>query len=73
MLDEATGKLSDMTTYLGDKADEVTRLGVSIGKDGMMTFLPSSKRFQKNRESVLKKQKKRKETIGLYRRKKQKR
>lgn len=53
ILDEATGKLSDMKTQLGDKADEVTRLGVSIGKDGMMTFFAELEKVsEKQRERI---------------------
>lgn len=38
ILDEATGKLSEMKEQLGDKKDEVVRLGISIGKDGEVSY-----------------------------------
>lgn len=38
MIDDATAKLSDMKEQLGDKKDEVKSLGVSIGKDGTVSY-----------------------------------
>lgn len=38
MLEDATSKLSDMKAQLGSSADEVVHMGVSIGKDGTMSF-----------------------------------
>lgn len=38
ILDEATGKLSEMKEQLGDKKDDVVRLGISIGKDGEVSY-----------------------------------
>lgn len=37
-LDEAVGKLEEMKTQLGDREDEVVHIGITIGKDGEMTF-----------------------------------
>lgn len=37
-LDDAVGKLEEMKTQLGDHKDEVVHLGITIGKDGKMTF-----------------------------------
>ena len=37
-LDEAVGKLDEMKEQLGDHKDEVVRLGISIGKDGEISF-----------------------------------
>ena len=37
-LDDAVGKLEEMKTQLGDREDEVVRLGITIGKDGVMSF-----------------------------------
>ncbi len=38
LLDEAVGKLDEVKDQLGDHKDEVLRMGVSIGKDGEMSF-----------------------------------
>ena len=38
LLDEAVGKLDEIKDQLGDHKDEVLRMGVSIGKDGEMSF-----------------------------------
>ena len=37
-LDDAVGKLQEMKSQLGDREDEVVHLGITIGKDGEMTF-----------------------------------
>ena len=37
-LDDAVGKLEEMKTQLGDREDEVVHIGITIGKDGEMTF-----------------------------------
>lgn len=37
-LDDAVGKLEEMKTQLGDRKDEVVHIGITIGKDGEMTF-----------------------------------
>lgn len=38
LLDEAVGKLGELKNQLGDKNDEVVRLGITIGKNGEMSF-----------------------------------
>ncbi|NBH81951.1 hypothetical protein D7X88_15065 [bacterium C-53] len=38
LIDEAVGKLSDMQDQLGDKKDDVAYMGVSIGKDGKVSY-----------------------------------
>lgn len=38
ILEDAVGQLKDMETKLGDKKDEVTHLGISIGKDGQVSY-----------------------------------
>lgn len=38
MIDGATSKLDEAKKQLGDKADDVVRMGVSVGKDGKMSF-----------------------------------
>lgn len=57
LLDEATGKLADMKEQLGDKKEEVTHLGVSIGKDGTISYFAEL-------EKVTEKQKERIEKAG---------
>lgn len=37
-LDEAVGKLEEMKSQLGDHEDEVVHIGITIGKDGAMSF-----------------------------------
>lgn len=37
-LDEATGKLDELKDQLGDHKDEVVRLGISIGKNGEISY-----------------------------------
>lgn len=38
MIDDATSKLDEAKEQLGDKADDVVRMGISVGKDGKMSF-----------------------------------
>lgn len=38
LLDEAVGKLDTMKDQLGEHKDDVVRMGISIGKDGEMSF-----------------------------------
>lgn len=38
LLDDAVGKLDEVKDQLGDHKDEVVRMGISIGKDGEMSF-----------------------------------
>lgn len=38
LLDDAVGKLDEMKDQLGDRKDEVVRLGVSIGKNGEVSY-----------------------------------
>lgn len=59
LLDEAVGKLSDMKDQLGDKKDDVVRMGVSIGKDGAVSYFAElekgsaqqKERIEKSREA----------------------
>lgn len=56
MLEEATGKLKEMRTQLGDRKDEVAHMGVSIGKDGSMSFFADLEKVnEKQRERIEKK------------------
>lgn len=38
ILEDSVGQLKDMEEQLGDKKDEVTHLGISIGKDGQVSY-----------------------------------
>ncbi|MDE6421022.1 MAG: hypothetical protein K2K87_10895 [Lachnospiraceae bacterium] len=38
MIDDATSKLDEAKEQLGDKAEDVVRMGISVGKDGKMSF-----------------------------------
>ena len=38
LLDDAVGKLDEIKNQLGDRKDEVVRMGITIGKDGEMSF-----------------------------------
>lgn len=38
ILEDSVAQLKDMKEQLGDKKDEVTRLGISIGKDGSVSY-----------------------------------
>lgn len=52
-LDSAISKLNDMKGQLGDKANEVTRLGVAIGDDGKISYFAElEKAGEKQRERI---------------------
>lgn len=38
ILDDAIGQLDDIKEKLGDKKDEVARIGISVGKDGSVSY-----------------------------------
>ncbi len=53
MLDNATSELKNMKEQLGDKKDEVTRMGVSLGKDGTLSYFAElEKMSEKQRERI---------------------
>lgn len=55
LLDEATGKLSELKEELEDDEDgkEVTHIGVSIGKDGTLTYFAELEQMsEKQRERI---------------------
>lgn len=53
ILDEATGKLDDMQNQLGARKDEVTRMGISIGKDGEVSYFAELEKVsEKQRERI---------------------
>ncbi len=52
-LDSAVNQLNQMVEQLGDKADEVTRMGVSISKDGNVSFFAELEKLSdKQRERI---------------------
>lgn len=62
LLDEAVSKLDDMKTQLGDKADDVKRLGVTIGNNGEVSFFAElEKNSEKQRERIEKHREEKKE------------
>lgn len=53
ILDGAVSKLDKMKTKLGDKADDVTRIGISFGDDGEVSFFAElEKNSEKQRERI---------------------
>lgn len=53
ILDGAVEKLEEMKTQLGDKGEDVTRIGISIGKDGEVSFFAElEKNSEKQRERI---------------------
>lgn len=57
LIDEATENLSDVKDQLGKEGDEVTRLGVSIGKNGEVSYFAElEKSSAKQRERIEKAQ-----------------
>lgn len=53
ILDGAVSKLDEMKTNLGDKADDVTRIGISFGDDGEVSFFAElEKNSEKQRERI---------------------
>ncbi len=64
MLEEATGKLDQMKNQLGEHKDEVTHMGVSIGKDGTMSFFADLEKVsEKQRERIEKKREEKADSV----------
>lgn len=62
MLEDATKKLTDMKAQLGSREDEVVHMGVSIGKDGTMSFFADLEKLsEKQRERIEEKREERHE------------
>ena len=52
-LDAAVSKLDEMKTQLGDKADDISRIGIAIGDDGEVSFFAElEKNSEKQRERI---------------------
>ena len=53
ILDGAVEKLEEMKTQLGDKGEDVTRIGISIGNDGEVSFFAElEKNSERQRERI---------------------
>ena len=53
IIEESTGKLSELKDQLGDKKDEVVNLGVSIDKDGTVSYFAElQKMSDKQKEHI---------------------
>lgn len=53
ILDGAVEKLDEMKAQLGEKGEDVTRIGISIGKDGEVSFFAElEKNSEKQRERI---------------------
>lgn len=62
MLEDATKKLTDMKAQLGSREGEVVHMGVSIGKDGTMSFFADLEKLsEKQRERIEEKREERRE------------
>ncbi len=62
MLEDATKKMTDMKAQLGSREDEVVHMGVSIGKDGTMSFFADLEKLsEKQRERIEEKREERRE------------
>lgn len=61
-LDEAVSKLGEVKEQLGDKAEDVSRIGISIGDDGEVSFFAElEKSSEKQRERIEKQREEKKE------------
>lgn len=62
ILDNAVSKLEEMKTKLGDKADDVTRIGIAFGDDGEVSFFAElEKNSEKQRERIEKQREEKRE------------
>ncbi|MCM1386728.1 MAG: DUF6033 family protein [Bacillus sp. (in: Bacteria)] len=53
ILEDAVGQLKDMESQLGDKKNDVTHMGISIGKDGQVSYFAElEKAGERQREFV---------------------
>ena len=67
MLEDAAKKLTDMKSQLGDRKDEVVHMGVSIGKDGTMSFFADLEKLsEKQRERIEEKREEKREEKASF-------
>lgn len=57
MLEGATKKLTDVKEQLGEKGDEVVRLGVSLNEDGTVSYFAELEKLSEKRQEQLEKAK----------------
>ena len=57
ILEEATGKLKEMGAQLGDKADDVKRLDLSIDADGKITYFAELEKMNEKQKERIEKSK----------------
>lgn len=55
LLDEAVGKLDEIKDQLGDHKDEVVHMGVSIGKNGEMSFFAELEKVSERQKDFVEK------------------
>lgn len=55
LLDEAVGKLDEVKDKLGNHKDEVVRMGISIGKDGEMSFFAELEKVSERQKDFVEK------------------
>lgn len=53
LLDEAVGKLDEVKDQLGEHKDEVMRIGISIGKDGEMSFFAELEKVSERQKEFI--------------------
>lgn len=72
-LEEATKQLTDMKGQLGEDGSEVTRMGISIDKDGSVSFFAELEKMgDKQRERIEKSREEKKEERALQEKKAEK-
>ena len=65
LLDETVTKLADMKNQLGDKTEEVSRLGIAIGNDGKLSYFAELETMsEKQRERIEKQRADKKEAAA---------
>lgn len=72
ILEDSVGQLKDMADKLGDKKDEVAHLGVSIGKDGNVSYFADLEKIgERQKEWIEKSRESRKEEKAVQEKKAQ--
>lgn len=62
ILEEATGKLTDLKENLGDQKEEVTHIGVSIDKDGNVSYFAELEKLGEKQKERIEKAKENRKT-----------
>lgn len=53
LLDDAVGKLDEMTEQLGDRKDDVVRMGINIGKNGEVSYFAELEKAGERRKEFV--------------------